>query len=89
MDIYGQRTGNGTGYNGNKGIYFAPLSFPHFGYYDYNSGSHNNKNSYSLYWESRINGDTYARRLIAYSTGLYPQSSENKGLGYSIRCVSK
>ena len=59
------------------------------GHYVYYSGSLYGRGSYGLYWESKVGNATNAYYLDFYSSNLYPQSSLNKGSGFSARCVAR
>ena len=64
----------------------APLSFFRGGVYLYTDGRVYNT-SEGHYWESKIYSDTGAWYLSFHSTYLYLQGADNKGYGFSIRCV--
>ena len=87
--MYGQQTGNGTGYNGDKGIIQFPLSFLRAGYYHYTNGARINRGQYGNYRESRAYSGVSAYYLYFYATSLRLQNSDSKGNGFSVRCVSK
>ena len=69
------------------GIQAAPLSFLRGGYYYYSNGGLNNRGDRGYDWESRVDSDTYAYRLVFQSTSLNPQNSNYKGSGFSLRCI--
>ena len=66
----------------------APLSLPFAGYY-YFGGSVNNVGGGGYYWSATAASGSHARRLLAYAGLLYPQSSDVKGFGLSVRCVAQ
>ena len=89
VNVYGQQTNSGDGYNGDKGIVQTPLSFFRFGYYNYESGTLSDRRFYAYYLESQIYNNVQARLLVFHSVGLFPQSNRSKGSGFPVRCVSK
>ena len=66
-----------------------PLSFLRSGSYSWQSASRNNRGSNGFYWESRILSVSNANSLNFYSSYLNPQSSNTRGYGFSVRCVSR
>ena len=91
VDTYGQQKGEGTGYNGDKGVFGVPLSFFHAGDYGPGGGTLGNRglSGGRYYWESRDNNATVGRNLNLKSTLLSPQTGLTKGYGISVHCVSK
>ena len=89
-DVYGRINGSAN-YNADS-ILHIPLSFLRSGNYNYDGGSRNNRNSNGNYWESRtyLNSNVpYAYYLVFFSTNLNPQNGNNRGNGFSVRCVSR
>ena len=66
-----------------------PLSFLRSGYYHWQAASRNYRGSNGYYWESRIYSVTYANYLGFFSSSLRPQDDNNRGYGFSVRCVSR
>lgn len=52
----------------------------------YGSGSLVNLGSGGAYWSSSINGAN-AYNLYFYTGGVYPGGSNNRGYGFSVRCL--
>ena len=63
------------------------LLFIRSGNYNYSSGGINNRSSNGNYWQSRVNSETNARNLNFNSTNLNPQNNNNKGNGFTVRCL--
>lgn len=57
------------------------------GYYDI-TGFLCVQGAYGYWWSSTVRSDTNSRNLRACSSVLYPQYSNDKSLGLSVRCVS-
>ena len=90
MDAYGQQTGSGTDYNGDKGIHHAPLSFLRSGSYSWTDGTRVNRGINGTGWIPHVvSGGIKAYHMGFRVTILRTTTSENKGNGFSIRCVSK
>ncbi|MBQ6570732.1 hypothetical protein IJI02_00065 [Candidatus Saccharibacteria bacterium] len=66
-----------------------PLSFLRSGNYYWQTASRNDRGSNGFYWESRILSVSNANSLNFYSSYLNPQSSNTRGYGFSVRCVSR
>ncbi len=80
---------NGHGYiSGNyvTTLESVPLSFMRAG--QFQSGSFNNGNVFSLNWSSTADASTAGRNLAYTSTYLYSQQSDVKYVGRSVRCVN-
>ncbi|MBQ3409853.1 hypothetical protein IJG66_00635 [Candidatus Saccharibacteria bacterium] len=58
------------------------------GYYNYN-GSLNNQGTNGNFWSSTVNNSNNARNLNFNSSNLNPQNNNNKGNGFSIRCMAR
>ena len=69
-------------------LFNQPLSFFRSGYYNWESASRYGRDSYGDYWESRIYSATNSNNLNFNSTNLNPQNGNNRGNGFSVRCVS-
>ena len=65
-----------------------PLSFFRSGHYRWESASRSYRGSRGNYWESHIASNTYSNYLGFTSTNLAPQRGNNRGYGFSVRCVS-
>ena len=66
----------------------APLYFVRSGNYDYN-GYMYGLGSNGYYWSSTAYGTTVAYRLDFGGSGVYPQNSNDRGNGLSLRCVAR
>ena len=64
----------------------GPFYIPRAGGYN---KSVNLVGSSGFYWSSTANGNGYADLLVFYSSGVYPQGSNDAGSGYSVRCVAQ
>ena len=62
-----------------------PNNFVFSGYWDGVNAS--TRGTYGAYWSSSVINSNYAYRLSFYSTVVYPASSSDKRLGFSVRCV--
>ena len=67
----------------------APLSLVRGGYYFYYNGTLNNQSSYGYYWSRRLANATLGYYLLFSSGGVYPQNSNNRGLGFALRCLPR
>ena len=70
----------------NKLVLLVLLS-PRSGNYNYANGGINNQRSNGNFWEGQANSTTNARNLNFNSTNLNPQNTNNKGNGFSVRCL--
>ena len=75
-----------SGSNRDTPVHFAPLSLVRAGWYNYGNGDLGYKGGNGFYWESKANG-TNAYNLNFNSGNLNPQNNNNKGNGFSIRCL--
>ena len=75
--------------NNDSGIYQAPVSSFCAGYYNYTNGNPSNRSYGGYFWNDRITSTTSASYLVFGPTLFHPQDIHNKGIGFSIRCVSK
>ena len=67
----------------------APLYFVRSGYYGYSNGSIYGLGSNGRYWSSTASGTTYAYYLDFNGSSVYPQGSNYRGNGFSLRCVAR
>ena len=65
----------------------APLYFARSG--SINGGSLYNSGSYGYYWSSTINDIQYAHNFYFGSSLIRPQGDGNRGIGRSIRCLTR
>ncbi len=66
-----------------------PLNFNLSGIYYYGNGTMSLQGSYGRYWSSTAYSSATNAYGLSFSTsGISPQSSNNKGRGFSVRCVA-
>ncbi|MDR2541341.1 MAG: fibrobacter succinogenes major paralogous domain-containing protein [Candidatus Peribacteria bacterium] len=87
--IKGNTTYNGTNATWQSGMNMIDtvndLLIPLAGNRNRTSGGLFSQGAYALYWASTPNG-TNAYYLYFYSTNLHPQPSNNRAIGFSVRC---
>src|SRR5574344_253840 len=66
----------------------APLNFVRAGWYRYDLLIYD-RGTYSGYWSNIANCSTSSHYFRLGSTDFYPQHSDPKGSGLSVRCVAK
>ena len=66
-----------------------PLSIPFSGYYHWTNGALNNRGTFGYFWSSTPYSTAHARNLDFNSTYVYPQVSNNKVNGFTVRCVAR
>ncbi len=61
------------------------------GYLNYSDGSLNNPDANGNYWSSSPynSGDTNAGNLNFNASNVYPLNNNNRGNGFSVRCVQE
>ena len=60
------------------------------GNYNYNNGAMNNQGSNGHFWSSSAySSATNAYNLNFNSSAINPQNNNNKGYGFSVRCVAR
>ncbi len=62
-----------------------PLSYVFSGYYRWGNGNLNNQDSDGYWWSTAAYSDSIAYYLSMYSSGLYPQTTNSKTYGFSLR----
>ena len=67
----------------------APLSLPFSGYYHYFSGAVLSVGLEGYWWSSTATSASKANALPEFSGAFYPQGSNYKGYGFSVRCVAQ
>ena len=67
----------------------APLYFVRSGSYYYYNGSMDALGSSGYYWSSTASNATNAYSLYFYGSGVYPQNTNYRGRGFSVRCVAR
>ena len=76
----------GSGFNGMLG---SPLSFTRPGYVEGNGGTHYESGVSGRYWTSIATSSSNAYTLIFHSNGVYPNTTESRHRGISVRCVAR
>ncbi len=66
----------------------APLSITLSGYFQFYSSKTVGVASYGYFWSSTSSSTTSARNLYFLSNALHPQTYNNKGYGFPVRCVA-
>ncbi|MBQ6394607.1 hypothetical protein IJH97_02560, partial [Candidatus Saccharibacteria bacterium] len=66
-----------------------PLHFIRSGFYRWNGGTLGRQGTTGYFWSATAKSDTNAYYLIFNSGYLVPQSSNNKGYGFTVRCVAR
>ena len=96
MGVYGYSTAAGYNQNNRAAInkvMSLPLSVPFAGYYEWTNGALNIRGNDGGYWSSTATSSdsgTYAYYLgMNYGGLLYPQLSNNKTYGFTVRCVAE
>ena len=79
----------GSNEAGSIALKSAPLYFVRSGIYYYNGGDIGDLGSRGFYWSSTASTATYAYHLYFYSISVYPQYYNNRGSGFSLRCVAR
>ncbi|MBR0467567.1 hypothetical protein IJJ53_01495, partial [Candidatus Saccharibacteria bacterium] len=83
LDVYGIDTGA-------KLLANSTLGFTkYYGYWDWNLASEGNQGSHGYFWSGTPSAETSAYNLRYNSGRVNPQGSNDKGLDFSIRCVSR
>ena len=80
---------NYNSYPAYDGLDILPLSFLRSGYYGWSNGARNNRGSYGYCWGSRAASGTNAYNLNFNLNNFNPQNNNNKGNGFSVRCVAR
>ncbi|MBR2725680.1 hypothetical protein IKE87_00185, partial [Candidatus Saccharibacteria bacterium] len=91
MGSYGLPTtnqGSLTSANNYSGQMQNPLNFNRPGTYVWSNGALHARGTNGNFWSSVSYSATGAHGLAFYSTYFYPQNSNFKGYGYSVRCVA-
>ncbi|MBR3323292.1 hypothetical protein IKG16_00155 [Candidatus Saccharibacteria bacterium] len=83
LHVYGIDTGAKLLANGTLGF------TKYYGYWGWNYASEYTQGSYGYFWSGTPSAETNAYFLYYYSGGVYPQNSNHKGVGFSIRCVAR
>ncbi|MBR3323847.1 hypothetical protein IKG16_03130, partial [Candidatus Saccharibacteria bacterium] len=83
-----------VGYNYTAGSQFVNdtniLGFTkYYGNWNWVRASESNQGSDGYFWSGTPSAEANAYHLTYSSEGVYPQDSDNKGLGFSIRCVAR
>ncbi|MDO4527009.1 MAG: FISUMP domain-containing protein, partial [Candidatus Saccharibacteria bacterium] len=76
-----------TAYSSNATNFRNALSTPLSGYF-YDSSAYS-QGSYGYFWSSTYNNGSYMYYLIVGSSNVSPQDSDDRGGGFSVRCVLK
>jgi uncharacterized protein (TIGR02145 family) len=58
------------------------------GNYNWSNGALNNRGTNGNFWSSAAYSTTNAHNLNFNSTNFNPQNGNNKGNGFSVRCVA-
>ncbi|MBR0402963.1 hypothetical protein IJI55_00210 [Candidatus Saccharibacteria bacterium] len=61
----------------------------YYGNWNWNNASENNQGSNGNFWSGTPSAETNAYNLNYNSGGVNPQNNNNKGNGFSIRCVAR
>ena len=67
----------------------APLYFVRSGNYNYSNGNIGTLGSDGRYWSSTASNTTNAYNLNFNGSNVNPQNSNNRGNGFSLRCVAR
>ena len=86
MGAYGLPTTNQD--QGYSGQLQNPLNFNRPGYYNWSTSALDGRGTGGYFWSSVGYSSTSAHYLLFYSSYFGPQSGNNKGLGFSVRCVA-
>ncbi|MBR2709730.1 hypothetical protein IKE72_01465, partial [Candidatus Saccharibacteria bacterium] len=86
LGSYGLPTTNQA--QGYSGPLQNPLNFNRPGLYHWSDGVLSARGTVGLFWSSVGSAATNAHSLYFYSTQFYPQSDDNKGRGFPVRCVA-
>ena len=65
----------------------APFNLTRSGLYYYAYGVIRYQGTNGYFWDGQAYSETNARNLAFYSILLYPQVTNGKGYGFSIRCL--
>ena len=76
-----------TGDSQDSGILSNPLSFVRSGYVYWSDACTYEHGSAGNYWSLRSYSTTASNYLYFSTTSLNPQSYNNRGLGFAVRCV--
>ncbi|MBR0403361.1 hypothetical protein IJI55_02325, partial [Candidatus Saccharibacteria bacterium] len=61
----------------------------YYGYWDWYLASEGNQGILGYFWSGTPSAETNAYHLTYDSGGVYPQDINDKGHGFSIRCVAR
>ncbi|MBR2726000.1 hypothetical protein IKE87_01910, partial [Candidatus Saccharibacteria bacterium] len=91
MGSYGLPTtnqGSLTSANNYSGQLQNPLNFNRPGYYHWSNGALNGRDTNGNFWSSVGYSSADAHYLDFLSSTFHPQGGDNKGHGFSVRCVA-
>ena len=75
--------------NADTPLLSLPLSYIRSGYFEWNTGNFNYRNSYAFIISSSPSASGTIIRYLYFNVGnLYPQDYNHKGYGLSLRCVA-
>ena len=88
---YVGREGNSDSANADTPILSSQLGINRSGWYDSSNGKLSNQHSYGRHWSSTAADDNndYAAYLVFYNTRLYFRINNNRGHGFSLRCLAR
>ena len=84
---YGINSGSGDYTNKEAPVQTSVLSFLRSGNYNYGTGGLSNRGSNGYYWSSRTYATTGSYDLHFRSAGLGFANGDDKGFGFTLRCV--
>ena len=65
------------------------LSLPYSGNVNWQSGGTENQGANGNFWSAGATSQTNARNLNFNGTNVWPENSNNRLNGFSVRCVAK
>ena len=88
--LYLGREGDTSGLEeADAALQFAPLEFTRTGYYLWSSAVLGSRGSGGYFWSSRSYSSTRSYNLLFYSTYVGPQAGDDRGRGFSLRCLAR
>ncbi|MBQ3271015.1 hypothetical protein IJH10_00205 [Candidatus Saccharibacteria bacterium] len=79
----------GTGSTANARLHAFPFSLPYSGNVYWQSGGTEGQGARGRFWSAGATSQTYARSLRFDGTNVWPEGSNGRLDGFSVRCVAK
>ena len=84
-----QSTVSGGNTAANNTLHGFPFSLPYSGNVHRGSGSTVLRGADGYFWSAAPSSSTNSRRLLFYGTAVWPEGSDYRTLGFSVRCVAQ